>query len=168
MSREDWDRYHIGAAMHASTKSKDPSTKVGCVLVGRANNVLSTGFNGFPRGVGETMLRSVEGKGTAVLDEARWTRPVKYKFVEHAERNAVYNAARHGVALDGATAYLNYAPCPCTDCARALIQVGVVAVVGPDIPFPGAGAGVHYDVGDIALVMLKEAGVELRTVKWGT
>lgn len=165
-----WHRYHIGAAMHAATKSKDPSTKVGCVLVGPDNEPLTTGFNGFPRGVREVSDERVmtpDGETSYALDPARWERPAKYQFVEHAERNAIFNAARHGAALRGATAYLNYAPCPCTDCARALIQVGVVRIVGPSIPFPGVGAGTHYEVGNAALAMLEEAGVELLTIPWG-
>lgn len=148
-----WDEYFIRIAMEVAKKSKDDSTKVGCVIVGEHHNVLSTGFNGFPRGVDEDLL-------------LRWVRPTKYLFVEHAERNALYNAARHGVRLEGATAYLNWEACPCTDCARGFIQSGIRAVVGPSIPFPGKGVGVSYEVGGASLEMLAEAGVELRSISW--
>lgn len=168
-----WDAYFIRMAMLVSEKSKDTSTKVGCVLVGPHDQVLSTGFNGFPRGVAETVTEYETSPGAfhswkrTFLHPDRWTRPVKYEFAEHAERNAIYNAARHGVKLDGARAYLNWEACPCTDCARAFIQAGIVEVVGPNIPFPGAGTGTHYQVGSTSLIMLKEAGVKVRSVGWG-
>lgn len=155
-----WHRYHIGAAIHAATKSKDQSTRVGCVLVGHNNQVLTTGFNGFARGV-----REIDSSG--VMFAPRWQRPRKYNFCVHAELNAILNAARHGVALDGCTAYLNFAPCCCTGCANALVQVGCKAIIGPDIPFPGVGAGNHYDVDTDALAILLEGGVQLITVPMG-
>ncbi len=148
----NWDELFIRQAMLVSEKSKDPSTKVGCVLVGEGNIVLSMGFNGFPRGVNEH-------------DASRWERPGKYNWVEHAERNAVFNAARHGIKLLDARAYLNWGGCPCSDCARALIQAGVKEIIGPDIPFPGVGAGVHYHLNE-SMIMLKESNVLLRTVEW--
>lgn len=163
-SQLEWHRYHIGAAMHAATKSKDPSTKVGCVLVGPDNEPLSTGFNGFARGIRETDPHHRDDR--TKLDEDRWARPEKYRYVVHAERNAIYNAARHGASLKGATAYLNYKPCCCDGCANALIQVGVVAVVGPDIPFPGVGDGGKYDT-QTGMALLHEARVVTITVPMG-
>lgn len=163
-SQARWDRYFIQLAMAVATKSKDPSTKVGCVLVGPEQQVLSTGYNGFPRGVRDYDRNHMEDK--SILDPDRWARPAKYAFVEHAERNAVFNAARHGIALRGAVAYLNFEPKPCEGCARALIQSGIIAVVGPTIPFPGAGAGTHYDVDNIPNIVLHESGVRVRRVHW--
>jgi len=149
----NWDKFFIEMAMLVSTKSKDPSTKVGCVIVGDDNAVLSIGFNGFPRGVREDVP----------ID--RWDRPQKYSWIEHAERNAIFNAARHGIKLAGARAYLNWEPHPCADCSRALIQSGIVEIIGPDIPFGGAGNGTHYDT-SLADEMCGEAGVKIRTVPW--
>ena len=149
---DSWDVYHIKAAFHAASKSKDPSTQVGCVIVGQDNEPLSTGFNGFPRGINE-------------LVEARWERPEKYSWVEHAERNAVYNAARSGIRLKGARAYLNWAPHPCADCMRAFIQAGIVEIIGPDIPFQGKGSGVNYSL-EYAGVMALESGILIRVVPW--
>ena len=157
-----WHEYFIKMAFFVSTKSKDPSTKVGCILVGEDNQVLSTGFNGFPRGVREFDFRCEHEQFGIHSDDikARWDRPMKYQWVEHAERNAIYNAARHGASLKNATAYLNWEPKPCADCARALIQVGVTSIVGPDIPFGGKGANKFYDINDISPMMLNEAGVK--------
>jgi dCMP deaminase len=140
-----WDELFILQATVIAQKSKDPSTKVGCVIVGDDNAILSMGFNGFPRGVDEH-------------NSARWKRPEKYNWVEHAERNAIYNAARHGINLFGARAYLNWEPKPCADCTRALIQAGIKEIVGPNRPFGGKGAGKHYSINH-ADVMLREAGV---------
>jgi len=144
-SEMTWDELFILQATVIAQKSKDPSTKVGCVIVGDDNAILSMGFNGFPRGVDEH-------------NPARWKRPEKYNWVEHAERNAIYNAARHGINLSGSRAYLNWEPKPCADCTRALIQAGIKEIVGPNRPFSGKGAGKHYSI-DHADVMLREAGV---------
>lgn len=148
----NWDELFIRQADLIAQKSKDPSTKVGCVIVGEGNTILSMGFNGFPRAVDE-------------FPGERWVRPEKYLWVEHAERNSVYNAARHGIKLEGARAYLNWEPRPCADCTRALIQAGIREIIGPNRPFTGVGAGVHYHI-DHAELMLQEAGVRIRTVPW--
>lgn len=149
----NWDARFIGLAVHLATWSKDPSTKVGCVLVEpNSRTVLGTGFNGFPRGIAE-------------LAPERQARPAKYLWTEHAERNAIFNAARHGHAINGAHAFLNWDPREsiCADCARALIQSGISKIVGPantvqgreDIP-DDAGWRASCRVG---VEMLSEAGV---------
>jgi dCMP deaminase len=143
-----WDELFILQAALISQKSKDPSTKVGCVIVNDDNVILSTGFNGFPRGIEEDW-------------KDRWKRPEKYHWVEHAERNAIFNAARVGVSLNNSRAYLNWEPKPCADCTRALIQAGIKEVIGPNRKFTGAGAGKHYSI-DHAETMLREAGVRIR------
>lgn len=115
-----WDNYFLDIAEVVRKKSKDPSTKCGAVIVGRDKQIVSTGFNGFPRGIDED-------------DPSRWERPVKYQFVEHAERNAIYNAARTGVSLAGCTVYLvGLGPptLPCVECAKAIIQSGIKRVCG--------------------------------------
>ena len=142
-----WDELFVLQAALISQKSKDPSTKVGCVIVNDDNVILSTGFNGFPRGIDESV-------------EERWKRPEKYHWVEHAERNAIFNAARVGVSLNGAKAYLNWEPKPCADCTRALIQAGIKEIVGPNRKWKGVGAGKHYSI-DHADEMLYEAGVKV-------
>jgi len=147
-----WDELFILQAALIAQKSKDPSTKVGCIIVNDDNVILSTGFNGFPRGIEEDW-------------KDRWTRPEKYFWVEHAERNAIYNAARNGIKLYGARAYLNWEPKPCADCTRALIQVGIKEIIGPDRKFKGKGAGKHYSI-EHSDQMLYEAGVKIRYVNF--
>ena len=170
----NWDEYYIKMAMLVAIKSKDPSTQVGCVIVGPDHEVRSTGFNGFPRGVFETHGDQLKDLSNAAPDFKasppgrllpRWDRPAKYEWVEHAERNAVYNAARVGVPLKGCTAYLNWEPHPCVNCAKAFIQAGIIEVVGPNIPFPSH-SGTDWKF-DISCIMMDEAGVNYREVEWG-
>lgn len=99
----------------ANLFSKDPSTKVGAwFLAPKSFEVLSMGYNGMPRGIDDTRPE-------------RWVRPIKYKYVEHAERNGLFNANRRGIALEGAIAVVCLYPC--ADCARGMIQAGIQAVV---------------------------------------
>ena len=112
----DWDTYFLQIADTVRRKSKDPSTKVGAVIV-RDHRILATGFNGFARGIDET-------------DLSRWERPEKYLRVVHAERNAIYNAAREGTMLLGSTLYLFGMELPCIDCANGIIQAGIIRIVG--------------------------------------
>lgn len=113
-SNPEWDLRWLTLAHHIGSWSKDRSTKVGCVVVGDANQVLTQGYNGFPRGVSDSIPE-------------RHERPLKYKWTEHAERNAIYNAARTGTSLGDSTMYVEFFPC--TDCARAIVQSGIATVV---------------------------------------
>jgi len=145
--RKTWDEYFLEMAEHVASRSKDRSTKVGAVIVGPDREVRSTGYNGFPRGVNDD------------LDD-RHERPRKYLFAEHAERNAVYNAARAGIATKGCTLYVHSEPepfPPCSDCARAIIQAGIIRVVyrKPDVPDR------WKEQCDAAFEMMTEAGVEV-------
>jgi len=118
-----WSGYFLGLAAVASFRSKDPSTQNGaCIIDPNSLNVLSLGYNGFPRGCSDY--------------EFPWGREgehseTKYPYVEHAERNAIYNAVRNGTKLDGAVMYLysEKGYYPCEDCARAIIQSGIKAVI---------------------------------------
>ena len=104
----------IGLAKHIACWSKDRSRKVGCVIAGPNNEIRTTGYNGFPRGVNDDV-------------EYRHERPMKYKWTEHAERNAIYNAARNGISISGCTIYVPWYPC--MDCARAIVQSGISKLV---------------------------------------
>lgn len=110
-----WDQRYLALAKEVSTWSKDPSTQVGAVTVGSKKEVLSQGFNGFPRGINDT-------------DERYHHRETKYKLVVHAEMNAIYNATYSGTSLDGATLYVYGLPI-CSECAKGIIQVGIKKVV---------------------------------------
>lgn len=119
----DWNDYFGDIADVVRTKSKDPSSQIGAVIVGPDNEIRSTGFNGFPRGIDE-------------LDPKRWERPIKYQYVEHAERNAIYNAARVGTSTkDCRLIFIGFGPptVPCVECTKAVIQSGIIEVIG--IPY---------------------------------
>lgn len=101
------------ASYEEAKKSDDPSTQVGAVLVNATGTIVSTGFNIFPIGVKRT--------------EKRTQRPNKYLYTEHAERNAILNAAKMGIKTDGLIMVCAWAAC--ADCARAIINSGIKAVI---------------------------------------
>jgi dCMP deaminase len=145
-SARKWDIRFLELAAFISRWSKDPSTKVGCVVVGPDREVRSTGFNGFPRGV----------EDDSRLDD----RAQKYPLICHGEENAIMHAARIGISLKGCTAYVTWAPC--CRCARSLIQAGIGAVKYPaDIDVPDR----WREDFDMSIAMLKEAGVVLHPVE---
>ena len=109
-----WVDYFLGIAEQIKLKSKDESTQIGAVIVGEDNEILSTGYNSLPRGLRDDK-------------EERQVRPEKYFWFEHAERNAIYNAARVGTPLKDSTIYLT-SGLPCADCARAIINTGIKKV----------------------------------------
>ena len=119
MKRTDyisWDEYFMGVAMLAARRSKDPSTQVGACIVSADNIIISTGYNGMPKGCSD--------------DEFPWERTgaeneTKYPYVVHAELNAILNA--NGRDLRGSKLYV--ALFPCNECAKAIIQSGVREVV---------------------------------------
>jgi dCMP deaminase len=106
-----WDERFMEVAKLIATWSKDPSTKVGCVIVNDNRNIIATGYNGFPRGVNDCPDRMAD-------------RPTKYLMVQHSETNAINNAT---ASIKGATAYVTHYPC--SNCTGALIQAGIVRIV---------------------------------------
>ena len=145
-----WDKRFMELAQLIASWSKDPSRKVGCVIVDDKRTILATGYNGFPRGVDDSI-------------EERFERPQKYEFTEHAERNAVFSAARNGVKLEGSTIYVPWFTC--VDCCRAVIQAGITTMVAekPDekqFNDPKWGPGFRT-----ALTMLEESDVKVRWFK---
>ena len=110
----NWTEYFLGIAEQVKLNSKDLSTQIGAVIVGKDNEVLSTGYNSFPRGLDDSL-------------QERQERPEKYFWFEHAERNAIYNAARVGTPLKGSVIYLT-SGLPCMDCARGIVNSGITEV----------------------------------------
>jgi dCMP deaminase len=120
INAEKWDKRFLSLAYHVGQWSKDQSARTGSVIVGADRIVRTMGYNGLVRGANDH-------------DRSRHQRPEKYLWSEHAERNAIYNAARLGLSVDGCTIYVNWFPCG--DCARAVVQSGIVRIVGlaPDV-----------------------------------
>jgi len=138
--QEKWDNRFLRLCNNIAEWSEDASMQVGCIIVGASNEIRTTGYNGFPRGI--------ENK------PERHKRPEKYMWFEHAERNAIYNAARMGISLNNTTAYVSWFPC--TDCARALVQSGIKRIVckEPDWNFD------RFDFKTSRQIFI-EAGVEI-------
>ena len=109
-----WDHRFLDLARFIARWSKDPSTKVGCVIVDDMKRIVSTGFNGLASGVEDTIER---------LEN----RDIKYRMVVHAERNAIIDAKRN---LAGMTAYV-WPIMPCSECAAMIIQAGIGKVIAP-------------------------------------
>jgi dCMP deaminase len=113
-SVDKWDIRFLDLSMHISEWSKDPSTRVGAVIVDSQRRIISTGYNGLPQGVEDT-------------DERLNNREIKYKLIIHGERNALLFANR---SVQGCTLY-TWPFMPCSSCASMVIQSGIKRVVAP-------------------------------------
>ena len=141
----NWDARFLELAKEISSWSKDPSTQVGCVVVGPDREIRSTGFNGLPRGIEDS-------------NERLNNREMKYPMICHAEENAIMHAARIGMPLKECKVYITWPPC--TRCARSLIQAGISQIIYPEkIEIPKRW-GSDFE---LALNMVKEAGIQTVT-----
>ena len=139
----DVDEFMMAMATSVATESPDPDRQVGCVLA-RQGTILASACNDVVGGLEAT--------------PAMLQRPAKYTWIEHAERNAIYAAARRGVSLEGSTAYVTL--WPCENCCRGLLQSGVVRLVvrrRPDFSDPRWGGEFR-----VVIEMLSRCGVEVR------
>lgn len=141
-----WDEYFMGVALLAAERSKDPNTRVGACIVDDQNRILSTGYNGFPQGCSD--------------DEFPWNRDeengeTKYKFVVHAELNAILNT--RGKSLAGSRLYVGLFPCH--ECAKAIIQTGIREVIYLSDKYSGTDSTLA------SRRMLDAAGIRLTQLK---
>ena len=141
----NWIEYFYNIGEEVKKKSKDKNTQIGAVIVGKDKEIVSTGYNSFPRGIDDERADRQE-------------KPEKYFWFEHAERNAIYNAARIGVSTKGCTMYLTCG-IPCADCARGIINAGISKI------YVRKGGGAQsqkwLDSGERSRQMFKEAGVQI-------
>lgn len=151
-----WDRHFLQLAADHARMSKDPSTRVGAVIIGPDREIRSAGFNGFPRGIEDTAERLSD-------------REMKLRLVVHGEMNAVLAAARVGTPLKGCTLYLSatdntgavWGGPPCTRCTVEVIQAGIIEIVSwPQKAVPSKW---HDDL-VLAHQIIDEAGVKYREV----
>jgi len=135
-SRPSWDAYFLGIARAVATRATCSRRSIGALLV-KDKMILATGYNGAPAG-----LRHCDHTGGKDLLNGHCARST------HAEQNALVQAARHGISIDGATLYC----CnnPCLTCSKLLINAGVVRIVYED-SYPD----------DLAHDLLAEAGVKI-------
>ena len=131
------------AKFQADLFSKDPNKKVCALFIAPDTyQIISTGYNGLPRGIKE--------------NQERWNRPEKYKYVVHAETNGIYNSSLNGVSLKNSICIVTMFPC--SNCAKALVQVGVVKIytVEPDLNHTRWGEDYKY-----SLIILNEALINI-------
>lgn len=113
----NWDEYFMLQALIASYKSKDPSTKVGCVIVDQNNHQISMGYNGFVAGIDESQLPWGDEPGAPLEHQ-------KHAYVVHAEANAIMHATK---SVEQATVYITLFPC--NECAKLLASSQVKEVI---------------------------------------
>jgi dCMP deaminase len=151
MTRQDtrpkWPQYFLGIAKAVEMRSGDPDGHpVGAVITTADNVLVATGYNGFAREVEPHSYRS-----STKIERLRW--------MCHAERNAIYNAARTGVSVQGGTIYSTRFPC--LACAHAIIQSGLKKVVTADSkPYRDELLG---DNGSRVFDVFREAGIQVST-----
>jgi dCMP deaminase len=141
----NWKEYFRGITHQIKLKSKDRYTQIGAVVVGSNNQIVSTGYNSFPRGIND------------LLDE-RQERPEKYYWFSHAETNAIVNSALNGVSTKGTVMYMSCG-IPCSDCARNIINAGITKIVCERSG--GAVGEKWFEHAKRSIEMFEEAGVEI-------
>ncbi len=139
---EKWINSFLLLAQHVAGWSKDPSTKVGAIVVDDEYRILSVGYNGFPRKVEDS-------------EERLCNRETKLKLVVHAEANAIAAAARTGTSLGGATLVVS-SLYPCCACAGLIAQAGIIRVITPKID-----NNRWKESNEAARLIFNEAGVEV-------
>ncbi len=145
----NWNEYYLAICRAVAARSKDPHTQLGCVIAGPAHEIRSTGYNSLPRGIRDDVPERLE-------------RPTKYLWMEHAERNAIYNAARCGTPLEGCTLYVEIMPC--MDCGRALVQAGIREVVISSERMKEYSSEYYNEHFRMVEVLFEEAGIKIRRV----
>jgi len=155
MIRPDWEQLYVTMCYLVGMRSRDPHTHVGSVVVDSDNVLVSTGYNSLPR------MIEIDEEGKRISRDGG----EKYYWMEHAERNAVYNAARRGTILKGCKIYVPWAPC--ADCARGIIQCGLSEVIihknGQDF-YDLHTDGKWIEQHKRTYEMFEEAGVKVRFV----
>jgi len=144
-----WDQYYLDICKVVAARSKDPNTQIGCVIIGPNHEIRSTGYNSFPRGIRDDVPE-------------RLARPLKYLWIEHAERNAICNAARAGTPTEGCTMIVEIMPC--MDCARAIVQAGITEVVVSAERMAQYSSQYYDEHFGMVEVLFGEAGIKVRRV----
>ncbi|MDO8504581.1 MAG: dCMP deaminase family protein [Candidatus Liptonbacteria bacterium] len=142
--RPAWENYFLGIAELVATRSTCDRRHVGAVIV-RDKVLLSTGYNGAPRG-----LPHCDDQGHEIVD-GHCIRTV------HAEANAIAQSAKNGVRIDGASLYLTHSPC--YDCFKMIVNSGIREVVYKDF------YSSRYGASKAVLTLAKKAKVKIRALK---
>ena len=148
MSRPSWDQYFLNLMKEVGTRGTCDRGRSGCLLV-KDKRILSTGYVGSPSGIGHCdelghqMKKTVHENGEVSQHCVR---------TAHAEMNAICNAARHGVAIEGSTLYAKMEPC--YTCAKAIINAGIKRVVAEN----------QYHAAVDSREIFRQAGVQLEVI----
>lgn len=135
----NWTSRYMALASMVASWSKDPSTKVGAVLVGKDRRQVALGYNGFPPGIDDSEARLNDRK-------------VKHLLTQHAERNVLDNAH-----FDCRGATLITTRYPCHECAKSLVSKGIAKVITPVKPTDPLWA----ESSDAAQIVMEEGGVQI-------
>jgi dCMP deaminase len=142
----NWDDYFMSMVYLIAMKSKDMRTHIGALVIGPDKEIKSTGYNSFVRRLKDNIPERQE-------------KPEKYYWFEHAERNAIYNATLIGTSLKGGIMYTN--AIPCMDCARGIVQSGILEVIVDKMWNEGASPE-DLEHSQRTIQMFKETGVKMR------
>ncbi|MCQ2380338.1 MAG: dCMP deaminase family protein [Victivallaceae bacterium] len=145
--RPTWDQYFMAIAREVATRSNCSRRHVAAVLV-KDKRIVSTGYNGTPRGV----RNCNEGGCPRCSSDVPSGHDLAACLCSHAEENAIVQAAYHGISIKGSTLYTTFSPC--LQCAKMIINAGIVEVVFDK----------HYSIDDVSSALLQEAGVKLRAL----
>lgn len=145
--RPGWDQYFMDIAKVAASRSNCSRRQVAAVLV-RDKRIISTGYNGTPRGV----RNCCDGGCPRCSSDTPSGSHLTECLCSHAEENAIVQAAYHGIMVKGATLYTTYSPCLL--CAKMIINAGIVEVVYHQ----------RYSIDSTSMALLAEAGVKVRAV----
>ncbi len=143
--RPSWDEYFMSIARVVSTRSNCIKRKVGAVIA-RDRRIISTGYNGTPRGV----RNCNEGGCPRCAGAAESGSRLDECLCSHAEENAITQSAYHGVTVRGGTIYTTF--CPCLMCTKMIINAGLDEVVYDS----------HFPLGEVSIALFREAGVKIR------
>ena len=140
-----WKKRFLKLSKEISTWSKDPSTQVGAFIISEDRNIISTGYNGFPRNIEDT-------------EERLNNRETKYKFILHAEMNCILNALYNGRSVKDCILFVHGLP-PCSECTKSIIQAGIKKVITDSKATDNWKESLK-----LSLEMLKEANVEIEFI----
>lgn len=141
-----WDLRFLRLAKEIAEWSKDPTTKVGCVVVDKNNHPKTWAYNGFPRTIADSHERLTN-------------RVLKNSIVQHCEANAVSNCAHIGTSMRNCSIYVTHVPC--ASCAGQLIQAGISKVVIYTSSNDPGFLERWKDSNENALALFRESGVEV-------
>ena len=151
MLKPDWDEYFMNVAHVVKSRSSCLTRQVGAILV-KDKRVMSTGYNGTPRGIKNCNEGGCERCAARMRNEVEAGTNIDKCTCSHAEENVIVQAAYHGVSAKGSILYTTFTPC--STCAKMIINAGITKVVGNE-KYPD----------DLGTQLLKDAGVQLVVFK---